>query len=197
MPPSNERLRAALVITAAVILAALFAWSFVRDVGAQGICAWLCGEFCDSLDDTYPDDAPWHVERSRDEGGQCWCECCDASRGISYQRRIPNATAIPATATPRPTSTRVNTPTPTLEPTWTTTPTAPAPSASATQAPPIRECHDILRAFRRAARIDDTSDAELDAYFEAAEHVHADGMADCDQRAADCSIDGDSQAHND
>ena len=54
MPPSNERLRAALVITAAVILAALFAWSFVRDVGAQGICAWLCGEFCESLDDTLP-----------------------------------------------------------------------------------------------------------------------------------------------
>ena len=93
------------------MLAALLAWSFVRDVGAQGVCAWLCGEFCESLDDTYPDDAPWHLERSRDEGEQCWCECCDALRRISYQARFPNATAIPATATLEPTSTATDTPT--------------------------------------------------------------------------------------
>ena len=93
------------------MLAAVLAWSFVRDVGAQGVCDAPCATLCQGLDSVYPESAPWHLERSRDEGGQCWCECCDALRRISYQARIPNATPIPATATLDPTSTATDTPT--------------------------------------------------------------------------------------
>ena len=139
----SERLRIVLIITAALVLAGLFVWSFSREVDAQGVCDGPCAAFCDELNSSDPQYAPWRLERSRDEGELCWCECCDSSGDRSWQVRLPNpgveptdrptatririratSTAIAATSTPEPTSTRVNTPT--LEPTWTINPTEPA-----------------------------------------------------------------------
>ena len=65
--------------------------------------------FCDEIDASYPQHAPWRLERSRDEGELCWCECCDTSGDLSWQAWLPNPGVEPTetpTATRRPTAAR-------------------------------------------------------------------------------------------
>ena len=50
----NERLRIVLILTAALLLAALFLWSLTLPADAQGVCDAPCQGFCDELDESYP-----------------------------------------------------------------------------------------------------------------------------------------------
>ena len=145
----NERLRTVLMITAGLLLAALFLWSLTRDVDAQG-------GLCPTGDTVTAGIGPLL-------GSSGSCEvCCDGQNG-AYWRRLPNwhsycypdrqptamptatrtriaptSTAIAVTETPEPTSTRVNTPiaTATLSPTDPVPATATAVVASTATATP-------------------------------------------------------------
>ena len=139
---SNERLRTVLIIAAAVMLAALFLWSLTRDVDAGSVCDSPCGDFCEGLNRTEPEGAPWRLERMRlleNPARVCWCECCDVTGDRAFYDIFPVAAVAPparptatailppfvttsvVTAMPAATFTRVHTPiaTATLAPTET------------------------------------------------------------------------------
>ena len=84
------------------MLAALVMWSLTRDADASSVCDSPCGAFCEGLNESEPEGAPWRLDRMRlleNPERVCWCECCDVTGDRAIYDIFPVA-AVAATARP-------------------------------------------------------------------------------------------------